>query len=133
MFGLQHITAQEREIRSPREPIAKEALEAAVDLNRDDARPGLKQQLGQRAGSRPNLQYDVVRARVRRGNQLFHQVEVDEEVLAELMARRQPRRFEQFPYFALSLACHPCRVSSRRLNAATSLRAAISRQAIRRR
>lgn len=68
-----------------------------VDLDRCDARTGLCQRHGERAQPRPDLDDVISGADIGESSDLAYDVRVDDEVLAEVAARRQTVFAEQRP------------------------------------
>ena len=71
------------------EHLGERRLEAAIDLDRVDARHLRRQVLGQRPDPRAHLEHDVVGPELREPVDHQQQVVVEQEVLAELAVRAQ--------------------------------------------
>jgi len=106
VFSRQRVAVNQRKPRPLVQTLDEQTVQPAVYLDRDHLRPALEQHFRQRSRPRTDFEHDVIRTDLCRRDQFSHKIQIDEEVLAEAMMRREARAGEQRPDFGQRLTWH---------------------------
>lgn len=87
VFAPEYVGRDEVEARVVMEEIGEQGLQAVIDFDGDDAGSAVEEDFGKGAGAGANFEDEVFGGEVGGVDEFAHEVEVDEEVLAEAMSR----------------------------------------------
>lgn len=106
MFPGQGVAANQRKARLGGETLGEDRLQPAIDFDRDHRRGAGQQQLAERAGAGPHFQNHVARCDFGGIDEFAHQIQIDQEVLAEAVPRGQAGAGQQRADFREGLTGH---------------------------
>ncbi len=86
-IDAERVGLDERKVLAPAEAFTQQRDEVTVELDGDDARAALQQQLGQSAATRPDLDDGLARPRRERADDAPRIALVDEKILTQTLFR----------------------------------------------
>ena len=102
---FEDVAAHDRHVGEPVDGLGRQLLHSRVDFDRDDRARPLGQKCGESAGPRTDLENHVVALELRLRDQKLDQVQIDEEVLAQVVPRIDAVASQQLADMRPRLAC----------------------------